>query len=103
MRVCRKSALSRHSAAYSLNSAARTRNVGGRLRASTSAVVKLTTRSNLVGCLTGPRAISDPKLQEPRQETQSHRNRCPLRQETNLASVLYNMLFDSELDDRARR
>jgi len=39
--------------AYSINSSARARKVVGRLRPSTSAVVKLTARSNLVGCSTG--------------------------------------------------
>jgi len=38
---------------YSINSSARARKVVGRVRPSISAVVKLTVRSNLVGCSTG--------------------------------------------------
>ena len=43
----------RHRPSYSITSSARTRSVGGTVRPSALAVVRLMMRSNLVGCATG--------------------------------------------------
>ncbi len=59
--ACRRRVKSRHLHGYSINSSARARNVVGKLRPSTSAVVKLTARSNLVGCSTGMSAGFAPR------------------------------------------